>query len=29
MSEQPKYDVEEELSAIKSNVMTKWKELHV
>ncbi|XP_057292691.1 unconventional myosin-X-like isoform X2 [Hydractinia symbiolongicarpus] len=27
MSEQPKYDVEEELSAIKSNVMSKWKEL--
>jgi len=27
MSEQPKFNIEEELSAITSNVMTKWKEV--
>uniref|UniRef100_A0A7M5WVU4 FERM domain-containing protein n=3 Tax=Clytia hemisphaerica TaxID=252671 RepID=A0A7M5WVU4_9CNID len=27
MTEQPKYNIEEELSAIKSNVMTKWREI--
>ena len=29
MTEQPKYNIEEELSAIKSNVMTKWREIEV
>ena len=29
MSEQPKYNIDEELSAIKSSIMTKWREIEV
>ena len=29
MSEQPKFNIDEELSAIKSNVMTRWKDIEV
>jgi len=29
MTEEPKYNIEEELSAIKSNIMTKWREIEV